>query len=106
MAQAKTREELIRLSWLTELRRQGHRKCTGQYYDQDGGVCALGLLREVAGIDANEDGIIAAAAGLSEHLALVIVQLNDGDSGMRLRQYSFAEIANVVEKWFGDNDET
>lgn len=27
MATTKTREELVRLSWLTELRRQGDRQC-------------------------------------------------------------------------------
>ena len=35
MATTKTKRELVRLSWLTELRRQGHRQCRRAYYVGD-----------------------------------------------------------------------
>ena len=112
MAQTKTKEELVRLSWLTELRRQGHRRCEGEYFVGTN-VCALGLLAEVAGLsvyDVDEigDADIGGLAGLSAAQSAEIWRRNDGASmdevvrptGTSYCKHTFAEIADVVAGWF------
>jgi hypothetical protein len=102
-APIKTKEELTRLAWITELRRQGHRQCTnGQYADANHRmVCALGLLREVAFPKASPEDRemlddveeVGALAGLSGGQSFEVGDLND-------HTCNFAEIADVVEGWF------
>ena len=91
----------IRARWIAELRRQGHRQCTGSYTDFGGRVCALGLLAEVAGHsfergDWPDD--IGDLAGLREDHSDKIVGMNDGK--WEFHKHTFAEIADVVEGWF------
>lgn len=98
-APVKTKEELTRLAWLTELRRQGDRQCSGMLFGGQGRVCALGLLAETAGLSAgsmnlHSNGAIVGLAGLAGWRAQDIIQMND------LYGMTFAEIADVVEKWF------
>lgn len=106
MAVTKSREELVRLSWLTELRRQGHRKCEGLLHGDGAEVCALGLLAEVGGMsraDARRDvnyANIRQLAGLSIWQCNSIWALNDGDKGNNRPKHNFAEIADVVAGWF------
>lgn len=93
---------ITRLAWITELRRQGHRKCTGMLF-KAGGVCALGLLAEVAGMTDTDDYLeIGRAAGLTHFQADDIWKMNDGWEGLMssVRQHTFAEIADVVDGWF------
>lgn len=105
MSTTKTREQLVRLSWITELRRQGDRKCTGDMA-WEGKVCALGLLAEVAGIRVRDDDLIppydliGRAGGLSAAKVAKVWQMNDGDTYTETRQHTFAEIADVVAAWF------
>lgn len=102
---------LVRLSWLTELRRQGHRQCQGP---QNGDkVCALVLLTEMInprwfnGID-NDLATLKRyghQAGLTDHQTDMVASMNDGRgwqscSGNLFRKYTFAEIADVVASWF------
>lgn len=107
MSETKSKETLVRLAWLAELRGQGHRQCTEVYSGLGDKVCALGLLREMAiplrsrhlrrGV-----GEIAALAGLSEDQGYEVAYRNDGD-GDGLTEYhkhTFAEIADVVASWF------
>lgn len=103
MSTTKTKEELVRLSWITELRRQGDRQCYQAYRDDKMRVCALGLLREVAlpadEIDFMDDILdIGALAGLDEPQSVEITYRNDGDEGFR--KHTFAEIADVIAGWF------
>lgn len=112
MTKTLDKTDLVRLAWLTELRRQGHRKCIGEYA-RLGAVCALGLLLEVAGqtVEWTEDlpgdstvGV-GALAGLSGRQSRIVVSMNDGapniDVGYgRYHAHTFAEIADVVEGWF------
>jgi hypothetical protein len=104
MATTKTKEQLVRLSWLTELRRQGDRQCCGTY-THGRLVCALGLLREAAfpgatwditNGDAVED--VGRLAGLYSNQSFDVAHRNDGDQGYR--KHTFAEIADVVASWF------
>lgn len=111
MSKELTKQELVRLSWLTELRRQGDRQCQG-YYELGQTVCALGLLAEIANcvpdqMDDDGDGCIAAVGGLAGLTAMqsdYVVAMNDGDvsitSCVRLHHHTFSEIADVVEGWF------
>ena len=95
MSTPQSKESLVRLSWLTELRRQGHRQCAGTYRKGEK-VCALGLLAETMGADLawhQPDGWVEAATGLHNWQALQVVALNDD-------HYTFAEIADVVAGWF------
>jgi len=95
MSKAKTKEELVRLGWLTELRRQGERQTAGTLRDYDNKVCALGLLAEVARYEETEElDDIAALAGLDIHQSSRVLTMND-DEGL-----TFAEIATEVESWF------
>jgi len=95
-------QELVRLSWLTELRRQGHRQCVGS--SKPGGkVCALMLLSEIAGCHPSLPWYhpdIAGAAGLSMHQAGRVAAMNDGMTLTNPVSKTFAEIADVVEGWF------
>lgn len=111
----KTKEEIVRLSWLTELRRQGHRKCLGTYCD-DTLVCALGLLGEIGGLTLQQlinktPPEVGELAGLTEMQAESVVARNDGSLGPEhgesseedevwFDKHTFAEIADVVEGWF------
>jgi hypothetical protein len=104
MAETLDKQTLTRLAWITELRRQGHRQCTGAYFSKAGGVCALGLLMEIA-IDRSrwcdeewdEMCAVGALAGLTSDQAGEVALLNDG---MLCAKHTFAQIADVVEGWF------
>ena len=108
MSRTVSKEELVRLGWITELRRQGDRQCTNGAYTHDRLVCALGLLREVAlprlspeereGWDEVAD--VGAFAGLSENQSTEVTLRNDGDDELGFHKHTFAEIADVVEGWF------
>lgn len=93
---------LVRLSWLTELRRQGDRKCVGRYHAESL-VCALGLLAECAGVTVQNGGTCAAdvgaLAGLTQDQSFDISDRNDGTGGAHT-PHTFAEIADVVASWF------
>lgn len=102
MSRELTKQELVRLSWLTELRRQGDRQCEGIGNGKT--VCALALLHEVAvgrfapypfPYDA-----VASAAGLTGQQAWLVAMMNDGCPFPSIRQHTFSEIADVVEGWF------
>lgn len=103
MSTTKSREELVRLAWLTELRRQGHRQGRNWGVGRGPGrkVCALQLLWEIAGrpkyCRAGFYHAIAARAGLDQHQMWTVVRMNDGICG---RTQSFSEIADVVASWF------
>ena len=88
----------VRARWLTELRRQGHRQCYGDYAI-GGNVCAIGLLAEVVGLTtyADDIGNFAVLVGLTEEQMREVVDRNDG---VECDQHTFAEIADVVESWF------
>jgi hypothetical protein len=115
MASQLDKQSLTRLAWLTELRRQGDRKCEGDYFDwNDDGeqmVCALGLLAEVAGYGSDDEmpgsTEIDQLAGLTEEQAEAVWMMNDGYTAMpgitpevSVAKHTFAEIADVVEGWF------
>jgi hypothetical protein len=94
---------LVRARWLTELRRQGHRQCIGNYFKDDGQACAIGLLAEVAGLRKGDAVLrlseeIGALAGLTMDESHIVVEMNDGICCLRPR--TFAEIADIVEGWF------
>jgi hypothetical protein len=107
MSNAKSKTDLVRLAWLTALRRQGGRQCGGSFSDSRGRVCALGLLQEVAlrpdeiilacwdDIDA-----VGALAGLNPQQSWDVTYRNDGDDGHA--KHTFAEIADVVAGWFAE----
>lgn len=109
MTKTLDKTELVRLAWLTELRRQGHRQCTGEYA-QGTNVCALGLLLEVAGKTVewavkHDEARVGEFAGLSPRQARTVVCMNDGLTNFnvgygRYHKHTFAEIADVVEGWF------
>ena len=107
MSTTRTKTELVRMAWITALRTQGHRKCTGQFVtctESIVSVCALGLLAEVAGIDFSDldmvdDPRLMSAAGLTSGQCFQVFNMNDGSFG-RYRKHTFAEIADVVESWF------
>jgi hypothetical protein len=97
-------QALVRSRWIAALRAQGHRKCEGELSNGMGGVCALGLLAEVAGFPERFVSYhdIADAAGLNgDHIDL-LWRMNDGDQvhEPKYRKHSFSEIADVVEGWF------
>ena len=95
MSTTRTKTELVRMGWLTELRRQGHRQCNGFLF-LGHKVCAFGLLQEVAfGLGSTFVGYeaLTKAAGMNEGRIGPILRMND--SGQ-----TFAEIADVVESWF------
>lgn len=98
MSKTKTKEELVRLGWLTELRRQGDRQFEGALRGYDNKVCALGLLAEVANydLDVMSDALsdIGGLAGLDGSQSERIATMNDDDG------LTFAEIATEVETWF------
>jgi len=107
MAEIKSREELVRLVWLAELRRQGHRQCFDSYENDKGGVCALGLLREAAFPERWGDRVayddvadVGMLAGLTEAQADDVASRNDGIGRYQGHQHTFAEIADVVADWF------
>ena len=91
MATTKTKEELVRMAWITALRQQGDRQCVGQA-DHRGGVCAMRLLADMGGrwTDLYEVG---EGAGLSRYRTGAVIRMND-------RGTTFSEIADVVESWF------
>ena len=110
------KETLIRLAWIAELRRQGHRQCHDGRYNNGRLVCALGLLREVAlpdwryaereAVDEIEE--VGALAGLTAAESLEITLRNDGDiipeteGEGEYHKHTFAEIADVVAGWFSN----
>lgn len=110
MSTTKTKEELVRLSWLTELRRQGHRKCTGAL-SEGSNVCAIGLLAEVAGVpldqaddecaEAGDFFPVGKLAGLTREQTELVWIANDGAAPRRPGdRLTFAEIADEVASWF------
>lgn len=102
MSEQLTKEELIRLSWLTELRRQGERQCQDRFEDGKGGVCALGLLREVAGLTPTTTAESGRLAGLTPGQSHLVAALNDGVPSWGIPKRTFSEVADVVEGWFKD----
>lgn len=98
MSKIRTKEELVRLSWLTELRRQGHRQCRYATYGPGNQVCPVALLAEINGLSASprtwgfED--VGYLAGLSYCQISGIICLNDDD------HLTFSQIADVVASWF------
>ncbi len=99
MSTTKRKTDLIRLAWITELRRQGHRQCVLANSDSRGNLCALMLLWEMAGRPPSS--IVYAAtekAGLSDKQAAHVMNMNDGTRGVR--RHTFVEIADVVAGWF------
>ena len=89
-------QQLVRASWLTELRRQEHRQCHGSMNGPDRTVCALQLLDEISG-RSRSPYVIGQTAGLDRWQTWHVVSLNDGAYG---HKHTFAEIADVVEGWF------
>lgn len=106
MSQTKTKEELVRLAWLTRLRVEGYRQCQSQLRVGPY-VCALGMLAMVVGIPV-EDGAddleigyrLGSLAGLDNEQVDAVVGMNDGHC---VRKYAFAEIAHVVSGWFTES---
>lgn len=112
------KQTLTRLAWITELRRQGHRKCEGDYFDfNDEGeqtVCALGLLIEVSGFRIGRDphdepsmSEVGELAGLTEGQSEAVWMMNDGYNtvaklkcDVSFAKHTFSEIADVVDGWF------
>ena len=92
MATTKTRQELVRLAWVTALRQQGDRQCHGSFTSGDK-VCALTVLREVSG-DSQGRLTLGELAGISNNQFADIILLNDAAKA------TFSEIADVVESWF------
>jgi hypothetical protein len=110
MTQPLTKEELVRSAWITELRRQGERKCEGEYAASGGKLCALGLLIEVVGLAGFKGfkgaGTLGQKIGLSSARTAAVVGMNDGTPYIYKgiiytpRKHTFSEIADVVEGWF------
>jgi hypothetical protein len=107
MSEQLTKAALIRMSWITELRRQGERQCHGSLRLGHSRVCAIGLLGEIADVPSalfykGCDYDIGAYAGLTPSQVDGVTVRNDGGpwAGKRWRQHTFAEIADVVEGWF------
>jgi hypothetical protein len=92
-----SKEALVRLAWITELRRQGDRQCDGEMFCGKW-VCALGLLAEVSGLGRRANAIvgrwksfapIGKRAGLTPAQTEVVWVMNDNGC-------TFSEIADVV----------
>jgi hypothetical protein len=105
MSRELSKEALVRMAWVTELRRQGHRKCIGVGVDNQ--VCALGILSEVinvpwVGIERYD--YLERASGLSKNQIDVVWKMNDGVMYVHDEYnnivYSFAQIADKIESWF------
>lgn len=103
MSTTKTKQELIRMAWITALRQQGERQCRIAH-SRGRQVCAFALLAEVMGRPTDEWGTVHQEAGLSDEQACAVVCMNDGgttiDTRVRYEPHTFAEIADVVEGWF------
>lgn len=105
MSTTQTKTDLVRLAWITELRRQGDRKCKGHLFAKGSKVCAIALLSEVAGlpkwktyelIRVNKgEHAIGRLAGLDDIESCNVWRMND--SG-----FTFAEIADAVAAWFSE----
>jgi hypothetical protein len=94
MATTKTKEELVRMNWLVELRRQGDRQCHHYGSREEGKACAMQILSEIVCGDVCADYVESGyAAGLSVSQMTKVTDIND-DGG------TFSEIADVVESWF------
>jgi hypothetical protein len=112
MATTKTKEELVRLAWITEMRRRPERQCHG--VSRDGHqVCALILLADMTGggvprytkrpmRNAIDYPTIAARAGLSPEQSQLVIQLNDSGEGPA--PLTFPEIADQIESWFAKQE--
>lgn len=113
MSKTLDKTELVRVAWLTELRRQGHRKCEDSYR-KGGMVCALGLLAEVADFDllgspCGSASMVGETAGLTSDQSFEVAARNDGSEFIDdendpvlglFHVHTFAEIADIVEGWF------
>ncbi len=106
MTKTLDKTELVRLAWLTELRRQGHRKCEWADVKRGKGICALQLLAELCPKEEDGNvrhwGDVGRYAGLSYEQQTEVYCRNDGvsDRGTTYHKHTFAEIADVVEGWF------
>lgn len=108
MSRELSKEELVRMAWVTKLRRQGHRKCIGGSKNDNGNnVCALGILSEVINVpwvDIEKYDYLGRASGLSKNQIDVVWRMNDGVMYVHDEYnnivYSFAQIADVIESWF------
>jgi len=124
MAQTKTREELVRLAWLTELRQHPDRQCRFLSRGSRGRVCALMLLADLTGetplmqarilggktMPVIDYAAIAARAGLNREQAQTVIQFNDYGKNsrkhvgrhphVRPEPLTFPMIADVVDSWF------
>jgi hypothetical protein len=100
MSKAKSKTELVRLAWIAALRREGHRQCSRVYRDNDGNVCALGLLAEVGTMSCYDMAEIGALAGLDYFQAVTVACMSDGVAFDH--PHTFAEIADIVEGWFSE----
>ena len=102
MSTTRSKKEIVRLAWLVELRRQGHRQLVGGTCDGRGRVCALQFLWEVAGapMDVRNFRKIGALADLGSEMTLKVMHMNDGIAPYR--RHTFSEIADEVASWFGE----
>jgi hypothetical protein len=91
-----TRTQLLRLEWITRLRAGKDRQVHGQYTDDRGGVCAMGLAHLILlehGIKKSWCGKRKTYSyfGISKSIEAHVIHLNDGVRS------SFPEIANYLE---------
>ena len=107
MAEQLDKQTMVRLAWLTELRRQGHRQCRGvQTGAWTGGdpntVCAMRLLADMTGREWGDLTQVGSWAGLSKSQVDDVIYMNDGHRFCRPtgRKHTFREIADIVEAWF------
>lgn len=109
-------KQLVRLAWAAGLRADEDRQCHGNDYlgslsNPRHPVCALMHLMElvskaqgISPVDIGDyllTGVAQEHAGLSYRQAAQVIAMNDGGvpmpTGMELRRYSFAEIADWLE---------
>ncbi len=100
MTEQLTKETLVRLAWLTELRRQGERQCHCTMFGLNGAVCALGLLAEVAGLSKRQTKKVKWTHEIGKLAGLDYGQTcevwGENDEGGK----TFGEIADLVGGWF------
>jgi hypothetical protein len=102
MLRSKSREELVRLAWLTKMRRHPELQCVGAW-DGDK-MCAMALLGEMIGnfektscLDSHKVG---AAAGLTRAQVEAVIDMNDRQNPLIGHTYTFPMIADEIERWF------
>ena len=127
MSQPKTPQELIRMAWLTELRRNPDRQAFGPGRAKDHKACAMVVLAEMLGFpkpcyseNYNDAG---RRAGLSKRQITQVIQMNDGARkqsaihhvargfwiwrkteavrrSKKVHTHTFPMIADAIESWF------